>query len=111
VTERVHGWMVGNLNGFTGIKDFGGEMVPCIPDPWEKREPSSPSPQPSPLGRGRRASSSLEIPERLDLSARGQWFSLSPRERAGVRGKETAGLRKGHEDSTPPQNRVPGQGS
>src|ERR1035437_7387592 len=30
---------------------------------------------------------SLEWPAHLDLSQRGRWFSLSPRERDGVRGK------------------------
>jgi hypothetical protein len=32
-------------------------------------------------------SPSLEVPERLGISKRGAWFTLSPRERAGVRGK------------------------
>jgi hypothetical protein len=35
------------------------------------------------------------MPERLDLSYRGGWFSLSLRERVGVRGKETSGLERG----------------
>jgi hypothetical protein len=37
---------------------------------------------------------SLEWPARLDLSQRGRWFSLSPRERAGVRGKEIPKLER-----------------
>jgi hypothetical protein len=32
---------------------------------------------------------SVEMPERLDLAVRGGWFSLSLRERAGVRGNRT----------------------
>jgi hypothetical protein len=37
---------------------------------------------------------SPERPARLDFSQRGRWFSLSPRERAGVRGKETPKLER-----------------
>ena len=49
----------------------------------------SPSPQPSPQGRGSHIRSALSV-QTLPVSARdGLSFSLSPRERAGVRGNET----------------------
>src|SRR5437899_7405261 len=53
------------------------------------RRDCSPSPQPSPLGRGRIARRAFANPERVDSSQRGVWCSLSRRERARVRGKET----------------------
>jgi hypothetical protein len=37
---------------------------------------------------------SLQWPARLDLSQRGRGFSLSPRERVGVRGKEIPKLER-----------------
>jgi hypothetical protein len=43
----------------------------------------------------------LERPARLDLSQRGRWFSLSPRERAGVRGMEPPKLERGLGGSLP----------
>src|SRR5207253_9871898 len=46
----------------------------------------SPSPLPSPSGRGSIVGSAFENPSRLELLQRGPWFSLSLRERAGVRG-------------------------
>ena len=45
----------------------------------------SPSPLPSPSVRGS-ISSAFNNPSRLELLQRGRWFSLSLRERAGVRG-------------------------
>ena len=48
----------------------------------------SPSPRPSPLGRGGLALRLPNIPETLGLRTRCRRFSLSPRERAGVRGNE-----------------------
>src|SRR6266513_1023638 len=54
----------------------------------------SPSPRPSPLGRGRHARRFSNNPGALVCQKAGQRFSLSPRERAGVRGKEVVeGLR------------------
>src|SRR6266849_5456027 len=49
----------------------------------------SPSPRPSPLGRGRIVRRAFANPERLDSSQRGVRCSLSLRERARVRGNET----------------------
>src|SRR5882724_8525663 len=50
------------------------------------RTARSPSPLPSPSGRGSIIGSTLDNPSGLELSQRGPWFSLSLRERAGVRG-------------------------
>ena len=50
---------------------------------------ASPSPRPSPLGRGRIARRVFANPERLDSSQRGTRCPLSLRERARVRGNET----------------------
>jgi len=47
-----------------------------------------PSPQPSPLGRGRIVLQSSANPKSLFVSRAGLRVSLSPRERAGVRGKQ-----------------------
>src|SRR6266566_3992371 len=57
----------------------------------------SPSPLPSPSGRGGLTGNALDNPSHLKLSKRGPWFSLSLRERAGVRGNgpwevQTAGV-------------------
>ena len=57
----------------------------------------SPSPLPSPPGRGSIAGSAFDNPSRSDFLQRGPWFSLSLRERAGVRGNgpwkvKTAGV-------------------
>src|SRR5436309_6966503 len=57
----------------------------------------SPSPLPSPSGRGSIVGSAFDNPSRLELLQRGPWFSLSLRERAGVRGNgpwkvKTAGV-------------------
>ncbi len=46
----------------------------------------SPSPLPSPSGRRSIVGSGFEKASRLELLQRGPWFSLSLRERAGVRG-------------------------
>ena len=46
----------------------------------------SPSPLPSPSGRGSMIGSPFEDPSRSKSAQRGYWFSLSLRERAGVRG-------------------------
>src|SRR5437660_1263254 len=46
----------------------------------------SPSPLPSPSGRGSIIGSAFDNPGRLESSQRGHWFSLSLRERVGVRG-------------------------
>ena len=46
----------------------------------------SSSPLPSPSGRGGIIGSAFVNPSRLELSQRRPWFSLSLRERAGVRG-------------------------
>src|SRR5467141_1660461 len=48
----------------------------------------SPSPLPSPAGRGNSASRAATSPGALDWRKRGGRFSLSPRERAGGRGKQ-----------------------
>src|SRR5260221_4909815 len=53
--------------------------------PANIRTVCSPSPLPSPSGRGSIARTS-DNPSRLELSQDGHWFSLSLRERAGVRG-------------------------
>ena len=50
------------------------------------RTRSSPSPQPSPLGRGSVLAHGFGDCEGLGSSNDGKWFSLSPRERVGVRG-------------------------
>jgi len=49
----------------------------------------SPSPLPSPSGRGSIISNVFDDPTHLELPQRGPWFSLSLRERAGVRGNRT----------------------
>ncbi len=49
---------------------------------------ASPSPRPSPPGRGRIVRRAFANPERLDFSQRGMRCSLSLRERARVRGNE-----------------------
>ena len=54
------------------------------------RAACSPSPQPSPLGRGSILASQLANPTRLRFSRARLRDSLSPRERAGVRGKVTS---------------------
>src|SRR5438128_926371 len=46
----------------------------------------SPSPRPSPSGRGSIIGSVFENPSRLEVLQTDPWFSLSLRERAGVRG-------------------------
>jgi len=59
---------------------------------WESQEfvaTRSPSPRPSPSGRGRMVRLSLAKPRLLDFSKTGVRDSLSPMERAGVRGDET----------------------
>ncbi len=48
-----------------------------------------PSPRPSPSGRGGTRSRAGTIPDESDLRRAGLRISLSPRERAGVRGNET----------------------
>ena|SRR2546427_3184210 len=48
----------------------------------------SPSPWPSPSGRGDSASRATTSPDAPDWRKRGGCFSLSPRERAGMRGKQ-----------------------
>src|SRR5713226_8282606 len=50
---------------------------------------ASPSPRPSPLGRGRIVHRAFANPERLDTLPRGMRSSLSLGERARVRGNET----------------------
>src|SRR6266568_4475017 len=55
-----------------------------IPDSCK---PPSPSPWPSPAGRGNTGSRAATSRGALDWRRRGERFSLSPRERAGVRGK------------------------
>src|SRR6266571_5537834 len=55
-----------------------------VPD---SSKPPSPSPQPSPAGRGNTGSRAATSRGALDWRRRGERFSLSPRERAGVRGK------------------------
>src|SRR5713226_7118710 len=51
------------------------------------RRPCCPSPRPSPSGRGCSAMRPSNILAASDSSTDGRRFSLSPRERAGVRGK------------------------
>src|SRR5262249_32295641 len=53
----------------------------------DSRMSTSPSPQPSPLGRGGPAARRLKAPALSVLPTDWRRFSLSPRERAGVRGK------------------------
>ena len=55
--------------------------------PIRVRIPVSPSPQPSPLGRGSALAHGFGDCEGPGSSNDGKWFSLSPRERVGVRGK------------------------
>src|SRR5439155_6230801 len=55
--------------------------------PIRVRIPVSPSPQPSPLGRGSAVAHGFGDCEGPGSSNDGKWFSLSPRERVGVRGK------------------------
>jgi hypothetical protein len=55
--------------------------------PFRLAASRSPSPWPSPPGRGDTASRAATSPGALDWRKRGGRFSLSPRERAGVRGK------------------------
>src|SRR6266404_4547671 len=50
------------------------------------RTPCSPSPLPSPSGRGGIICRAFDRPSGLELLQCGPWFSLSLRERAGVRG-------------------------
>src|SRR2546428_3442426 len=51
------------------------------------RTRTSPSPQPSPLGRGSALAHASGDREGSGSSNDAKWLSLSPRERAGVRGK------------------------
>src|SRR5207247_4363329 len=53
----------------------------------------SPSPRPSPLGKGRHARRLLEQRDAADWRRTGERFSLSPRERAGVRGNKVLAIR------------------
>ena len=53
----------------------------------------SPSPLPSPTGRGRRARRFSDLPGAPDLQTDWRRFSLSPGERAGVRGNGAYGNR------------------
>src|SRR5439155_9764801 len=55
--------------------------------PIRVRIPVSPSPQPSPLGRGSAVAHEFGDCEGSGSSNDRKWFSLSPRERVGVRGK------------------------
>ena len=50
----------------------------------------SPSPQPSPLGRGRQVPHAGRLRTRLDLGMRSRRSSLSLKEKVGARGKEAA---------------------
>src|ERR1017187_8640087 len=61
----------------------GGKWMSC-----------SPSPRPSPLGRGSIVARLLANSDSVGWSARWEWISLSPRGRAGVRGKEGSELRR-----------------
>src|SRR5215469_3491016 len=54
---------------------------------WSVSEPPFPSPLPSPSGRGNHFGYSIGPSETTDSIQRWNSFSLSPRERAGVRGK------------------------
>lgn len=58
--------------------------------PWMVRTFLSPSPQPSPLGRGRILGSALTNLARWIYARDGMRGSLSPRERAGVRGNNAS---------------------
>ncbi len=55
----------------------------------QRRRDFSPSPRPSPLGRGRIVHRACANPQRLDLSRRGMRCSLSLRERGRVRGERS----------------------
>jgi hypothetical protein len=61
----------------------------------KRREPSSPSPQPSPLGRGGIFASRSANRRLLGFARAERWCSLSPRERVGVRGKKTPSSESG----------------
>jgi hypothetical protein len=72
-------WEPGDLNVLIGPNGSGKSNFWCL------RTPGSPSPQPSP----RRGGSAAWLPDFqsvLDLPPRCRRFSLSPWERAGVRG-------------------------
>ena len=58
----------------------------------ESRQVPSPSPLPSPLGRGSHADRLLQHLGVPDSPAAGRTFSLSPRERAGVRGNRPCAM-------------------
>ena len=58
-----------------------------VRSPTRVRMAASPSPQPSPLGRGSDLAHASRDLECFGSSSTGEWFPLSPRERVGVRGK------------------------
>src|SRR5436190_19609840 len=66
----------------TKFGDIDGEVQSRV-----ARRLSSPSPRPSPHGRGRIVASLFARPRLLGLPRDGMWDSLSLGERAGVRGK------------------------
>jgi len=71
--------------------------------PW----PDSPSPQPSPLGRGSLALRLPSLPQSAGLRMRDRRCSLSPRERAGVRGKGAIVRSYRVKTSFAPSNNIP----
>ena len=82
------------MNGSEPYNPSGGDRASgpmrtgCV-----RRAFPSPSPWPSPLGRGRIAARLSANPARFDLPKHWERFPLSPRERVGVRGKETLAVR------------------
>src|SRR6185369_17581540 len=61
---------------------------------WETRTPPFPSPRPSPQRRGRIAPQSSSNPQLLFVPRAELRVSLSPRERAGMRGNEASASTK-----------------
>src|SRR5207249_9327305 len=58
-----------------------------VRSPTRVRMAASPSPQPSPLGRGSDLAHASRDLECFGSSSTGEWFPLSPRERVGVGGR------------------------
>ena len=70
------------------------------------RSPRFPSPQPSPSGRGSHFDNLSANRERFEISLRGMRFPLSPRERAGVRGRGACSRPQTVPDNTIHRHRI-----